>query len=405
MILGLLLCGPAIAIDYRIDPAGDDARSGRTPESAWKTPAPLANIRLAPGDRVLLSPGTYPGPLVLRGSGSELAPVVVASIDPLNPAIIKGGDYCIDASISHLRIESLTITGATNPQRGAVMIWADRDLRDITIAWCSIIDNATRGIWIAGDKGRLVREVSIIGNRISDNQGSGLQIAKLAGGRVDQNLFLNNCSAPLEEWQAGVRLWSSYISDLTIQRNRIDNGAKTDGKGMGIHVDEVGANVVVEHNDIFNIASAGIEVENTRGVRVINNVVENAHTGIFVYRAGHDHLIERNTIFARVLGVVVQGHLAHGVNAQDEIRVDGKLATRNTIRANRITSGKYASLKISGGAEAGDNVIKANVYNPIYFQWGETEYRSVEAFERAAGDIGAVTDIKDIGAVRAVPSK
>src|SRR5512138_3166917 len=45
----------------------------------------------APGDRVLVHAGTYPGSGWIERSGTEAAPITVLSVDGQNAAVLEGG--------------------------------------------------------------------------------------------------------------------------------------------------------------------------------------------------------------------------------------------------------------------------------------------------------------------------
>lgn len=63
---------------YYLGVAGSDSRAGTSEREAWRTFAPLARVKLGPGDRVLLEEGgTWEGPLGLTGAGSPEAPIVL----------------------------------------------------------------------------------------------------------------------------------------------------------------------------------------------------------------------------------------------------------------------------------------------------------------------------------------
>jgi parallel beta-helix repeat protein len=402
----LLIClFPALApaATFYLDPAGDDGRDGTTPETAWKTIARAQQQKLAPGDALLFRSGeTWHESLRINGAGAAGKRITIGSYPALAgfiaPAVIDAsGDACIDASTSHLEIRNLVLVHAKNPQRGAIMVWADRDLEDIRITQCAIVASAGRGIWIAGDKGKSVTNVRIENNLFRDNAGSGILVAKLGDASIQGNLFVGNCRAPIDPWQAAIRVWSDDVHDLAITGNTIrqQRWSLKDGAGMGIHIDETGPNVVARDNTIAGCDAAGIEVENTRSVTISNNLISDVHTGIFVYRAGHQHQITRNTVVARDLGIVLQGHRAHGVDAGPEIEVDGQLVTGNVVQQNVALTTKWASLKLAGGAEAGKNTIDRNCFGrerASMFEWGDRSLATVADFEQHAGPTRTLID-------------
>lgn len=72
--------------DLYVSPTGDNASDGLAPERAW---ASIEGPRLAPGDRVHLLPGRYPGPLL---TGDRLTPgTVTCPIEIFGPDIRAGG--------------------------------------------------------------------------------------------------------------------------------------------------------------------------------------------------------------------------------------------------------------------------------------------------------------------------
>lgn len=369
-------CRLSAARDYFVAPGGIDSRDGLSPKSALKTLAAAAS-RVRPGDVLRLQRGgVWRETLRLTVSGEPQRPIRVTAYGGGDLPTIDGSagkqplDLCIDASASYITIDSIRVTHAAAPLRGAIMIWADHDLAGITIQNCQIVANAGRGVWIAGDPGKSVRWVFIDGNLFKDNAGSGVQATKINVGWITNNIFTGNCSKTVDAWQAAVRVWSGDIQNLLVAGNHIDNGVHhlDRGGGMGIHVDETGPGVVVSRNDIRHCDAAGIELENTARVTVSDNVIFDAHVGVLVYRAGHHHLIAHNTIFARSQGIVLQGLLAHGVDAGPEVMIDGELLTGNVIDHNVAVAQQWGSLKLVGGGERvglpNGNVITANAFGP-----------------------------------------
>jgi len=355
-LLILTLACPAIARDYFVAPRGDDSADGLTPATALKTLA-SATPRLRPGDALRLQRGgVWSETLRLTVSGEPKRPIRVVAYGGGEPPTIDGGgklDIGIDASASYLSIDGLRVTGAAAPDRGAITVWAHDDISGVSIEHCDIVDNAGRGIWIAGEAGRQVGWVFVHHNTIDRNAGCGFLATKLNVGWIVDNNLAGNCGKTVDPWQAAIRVWSADVRQLYIANNRIDNGLHglERGAGMGVHIDETGDGVCVVGNDIRHCDASGIEIENTRGVLARDNVIFDVDTGIFVYRAGHSHRIEHNTVVARSLGIVLQGWLAHGVDAGPETRVDGELLTGNTVTANVAVADRWASLKLVGGGE------------------------------------------------------
>jgi hypothetical protein len=159
---------------------------------------------------------------------------------------------------------------------------------------------------------------------------------------------------------------------------------------MGLHIDEVGAGVIVSQNEIRECASDGIVVENAKGVQVTRNLVVRCHTGVHLMRAGHEHLVQNNTLVDLVSqGIVLHGWLAHGVNAGPELRVNDRLFTGNIVERNIITGSQWGSIKAVGGGEhigAPDgNLFQRNALGPDrrhLVEWGERVINSYAELNR-----------------------
>ena len=57
----------AVGTDYHVSPSGDDAASGTTPATAWRTIGRVNAATFGPGDRVLFE-GGRPSPTTSRSS-------------------------------------------------------------------------------------------------------------------------------------------------------------------------------------------------------------------------------------------------------------------------------------------------------------------------------------------------
>lgn len=93
LVAALFLAGLCQAADYHIDStAGDDTRSGTSPEQAWKNLSRANTAKLEPGDRLLLRAGrTYLGQLAPQGSGTEGNPIRVSRYGEGARPLLDGG--------------------------------------------------------------------------------------------------------------------------------------------------------------------------------------------------------------------------------------------------------------------------------------------------------------------------
>jgi hypothetical protein len=91
--------------------AGNDARTGTTKSTAWRSLTRANKAQLHPGDRLLLRTGcTWTGPLEARWSGTAAAPITVGSYGSGKLPIIKNAHDNILVSGSHLVFDGLMTT-------------------------------------------------------------------------------------------------------------------------------------------------------------------------------------------------------------------------------------------------------------------------------------------------------
>lgn len=94
---------------------GMDDNDGRSPASAWKTLERANQVKLKPGDSILLKRGTrFNGSLKLARSGTSANPIVVSSYGEGPLPVIDGSGYRAGIHIfstSHIIVENIEITG------------------------------------------------------------------------------------------------------------------------------------------------------------------------------------------------------------------------------------------------------------------------------------------------------
>jgi len=297
---------------------------------------------------------------------------------------IPAREIDLEISKSHIAVQSISFRHAARTDRGAITVWAEHDLSDVQIQDCDISYNCGRGAWFCGPATSAIRDVLVKGNQFLGNDGSGISLTLADGGQIVGNTFNQNCRCAIEKWQAGIRVWSSGIRNLSISGNTItdERWNHDHDSAIGIHCDETGDHITIANNKIHNVDHAGIEVENTRGVTVEKNRIANCNIGIFINRAGHDHIIRNNTITdSRSQGLAIQGWLAHGVDAQPEIIVEGRLMTKNLFENNTSTGSRYGNLKATNGGEKTDpplgNIFRNNDLGPErrgFIEWGDRTF-------------------------------
>src|SRR6184192_511029 len=111
----LSLPAAAAAATYYVSPQGSDARSGRSPATAWRTVKRVNAAALAPGDKVLFRGGARFADTDLEpsSSGRPGAPITFSSYGGGLPNIARGIWF---ASKSHLVLDGLAVdTGLAHP--------------------------------------------------------------------------------------------------------------------------------------------------------------------------------------------------------------------------------------------------------------------------------------------------
>jgi parallel beta-helix repeat protein len=176
--------------------SGSDASDGRTPLTAWATPA-FAVTQLVPGDVLFIGAGTYAGPLVLDQVASSGAPIVVRG-DREGAFTGDAGEVLVDAGAQtvgvHLdgaawvTLRGLSVRGADSaggPPGNGSGIFASGAV-DCSVLDCRVYENS-RGIELENTTRAVVE-----GNRVSANLGDGLVLSGTLETDLARNLIYVN---------------------------------------------------------------------------------------------------------------------------------------------------------------------------------------------------------------------
>jgi len=265
--LGLLILGasPLFAQqDFFVSPFGDDANGDGSPGAPYRTVTKANSMALTPGDRLLISPGTYGTtdgevfPLVVGDSVSLIGPTAgSATLDGsgvLTPILVIGNSSAT-VRVDHLRIlgDGVLIEVFGNPAELIVADCAflggrraiDRDFAGdsstLTVERCSILDMQEYGIlWKVtssgpGDLAVNIRDCVMTGKNLSL---SGIEVAGIGG--TDFTLDISRNSA--EKFGTGLRLAiNGSASDAAFHGSVTDNSfRKENGSGIEIRLDSLG---------------------------------------------------------------------------------------------------------------------------------------------------------------------
>ena len=186
IILCLFATSSASAADYFLTPTGDDALTGTSVESAWRSIVRVNATTLRPGDRVLFQSGArFEGHLHLTAedAGKVGAPVSIASFGKGRATIVAGQGVGIQVeSAGHIVISDLIVEGSGASTNSAHGILCDNQLggfqrlSNLRIEDVSVKGFGLLGILITG-KRMGYEQVRVSRCEFADNRRGGMEIA------------------------------------------------------------------------------------------------------------------------------------------------------------------------------------------------------------------------------------
>jgi hypothetical protein len=282
---------------FYIDSAkGDDAGSGRTPETPWKTLEKVNRSDFAPGDRILFRSGsTWEGQLAPRSSGKEGAPIVFDRYGEGERPRIDGGGKVEDVirlyNVQHIEVRNLEVSnlGAQPALRRGVHIFLDNygTARHVVVSGLYIHDvNGTNGV----------------GGRHKDNGGI---IFRTFGDKVP-----------------------SRFDGLLIERNIVWKVDRSGIAAVSYHAMRTrwfpSLNVVIRDNYVADIGGDGIVPWATDGVVVEHNIARDCNHRAGSYNAGIWPWSTDNSLFQ-----LNEAYLTH--TTLDGEGFDSDFNSRNTL--------------------------------------------------------------------------
>lgn len=225
---------------YYIDATiGNDNNNGTSAATAWKTLTKVNAQQFSPGDQVLFKAGcTWAGNLVLSGSGTSAAPIIINMYGTGNKPVINGD-------------------GSTN---GAVALWL-RDISNWEINNLEVTNTAPNSL----------------------NALTGIKISNTNPPAIS-HIYVKNCyvhdvtstvvGSPNYNKGTGGIIFTGLINDVLVQGCHVANcqieGIRTSSSAQASHV-------VFDRNLIENIYGDGIVLNGvTDSSKITNNVVSNA---------------------------------------------------------------------------------------------------------------------------------
>ena len=255
---------------YYLAPDGRDASDRGTRQAPWAT-ADYALARLRPGDVLVLLPGTYRQPLVVRRSGTPQDFLHIVAENPPYETPAKfptTGPSTIDAAglgnapailldgCAHVRVAGLRVINSAAP--AAVEL---RDTRDCVVEYVFVEPNAGVGIRATG-RGNTLYECSVAGGSAG---------YELAGSLTD----VRWCAS--RDNPVGFRAIGP-VAGLHLLQNRHHGGQG--GGTVGFDLGTVASDVVLDGNWVESV-QCGYQVGGQR-VLLANNNADQTGTGIRV---------------------------------------------------------------------------------------------------------------------------
>ncbi len=260
-LFGFLVALPAFAVDYHVDcDAGDDARDGHAPATAWRSLAKVSATTFQPGDSILLERGTRcPGMLWPEGSGEPERPIRIGAYGdgplPIVDAAGKeaairlfnqqhwhiedleavgGNPYGIHVSgdrgiLRHLRIRNVVVHGVTGEVKtkssGLVVVAAGgggQTFEDVVIDGVTAYDTTQwAGILVNGaaweDKDLRARHVTIRNSIVHDVYGDGIVLFQVEDGLIERSAAWRTGLQPVETIGTPNGIWTWRCRRCTVE--------------------------------------------------------------------------------------------------------------------------------------------------------------------------------------------
>lgn len=307
------LTGEARGNTFYLSVSGNDARSGLSPQAAWRSLERLNKERLAPGDTVYLEGGQeFPGNLVLaaKGLSQPSAPVTVTSYGEGRATIRpRQGDGVIAENRGGVHLKNLIVQGPgrSDPAGGhGIHLLASSSqgekYKDVTlegidvhgfhgngiyvnsthpsdpgfvnlvIAGCTVYDNGNNGVETSGvfRKGTTahyphqnvtVRDCVFHHNTgrpgLKTHSGSGIVVAFVDGAFVEYCEAHHNGGENNAPGGGPVGIWGWEVNRLVIQHCESHHNESQGGDGGGFDLDGGATNSVMQYNYSHDNAGTG----------------------------------------------------------------------------------------------------------------------------------------------------
>ena len=324
-----------MTIYYVNSATGSNTNAGTSEDAPFKSFWAVENLKLQPGDSVLLAAGSvYNDQLDLKYSGTIDAPITIGSYGVGDAPVIQSpNDGIHSLYASNIVIENITIsdTGGAAIYGGYVSNWTVRNVE---------VDHT--GLSKSGSiTFRTGSNITIENSTINDVNGDGVWIEKVNGVNFNNNTVTNAHGTAADAVQM------NDSSNIVISGNTLDQTGAVTPKGVIALVRPV--NAVVEDNTIIG-GGFGIGAQAGTNVAIHGNDISGYGGYSWSYAIGlgdqgdtRDYDISGNYIHDGVWGVAVSAagttsYVREGINIYGNLFDD---LTQAALKVDRPASGSF----------------------------------------------------------------
>ncbi len=344
---------PSTINTYYISNNGNDANSGQSPTSAWRTPAKVSSVSFQPGATILFEGGqTFTGIVSLDSSDSSTppAPITLGSYGSGRSTIsVSSTDGIAIYNLGNVKINNINVLGTgMGLQKSGINIYTDANrgtnISNITVSDVQVSSFGKHGISIGswgtpyGFSDLLINNANVYSNQdgivsyaqnknthknihvtnsithdnpgisgLSSPTGSGIVLGGVDGGVIEHNKSYNN-GASNTSGSGPIGIWAYDSNNVTIQFNESYDNKSSGGDGGGFDFDGGVSNSYMQYNYSHGNVGAGILVgtypnsgPNT-GNTIRYNISENdgkkgAYAGLTIYGVVQSLSVYNNTFY------------------------------------------------------------------------------------------------------------
>src|SRR5215471_12361537 len=375
LFLFVLSASPAVyGITFYVDSTnGNDANTGNSPSSSWKTLARLASSKFMPGDIILLRRGgVWREQLNFTSSGSAAAPIVIDAYGTGDLPVISGADLVPADSWIACDICKSHVWQAKVATKANVVIFDGTKGNKKS----SLSELSSPGDWFWDSDSLYVYS--------SDKPSTGYQHpgiesgARLSGLNLTgvsnvtvKNIAVSGANAIPYGEGAGIWAITVHLEGPTPDSLHLSHVTVTNGAGDGIHIENANQcsvdSVLVNDND-----GAGVELYHSNGKFPVtsgsitnNEIHHNGFNGIFVVGCPRAERC-RSVVYPDglvVSGVQITGNRVHDNGAGIYLHeTNQSLISSNTAYSNTNTDRRGEGYCVGLSGSSSNIVEKNNCY-------------------------------------------